>query len=677
MAQSVIGALRVSLGLDSARFEAGARRVRDPLRDMRRQFQRVAAAAAAFGAAISAAALSGAREIDETSKAARRLGTDIGGFRALELAAQEAGVSINTMTDGIQTMDRELARNSAGAQRALDRLRISAADLAGLDAPDRVALIADSVRELGLSAGEATALLADLGIRSREMTLLMLQGGDAIRRARSDVQSYGLALSNVDARRIEEARDAIGRLGLISQYARQRIALELVPAMGRLADAMSESLREGGRLRAVIDTLADNVQRVTVYVATATAVVGVRFVGALVAARIAALSLSGALVALGTAVRRVAIAALVVGAAELVYQFGRLVHATGSVGEAIGAMGEMWHGVFEAMKASADSFGVALSGVWLMVKQGFFQMVADIQWRWSELLGNMATSARNIPFLGEGLADRLAAEARAAMDSWEDMHNAARETGRNLERTYARADELQTTWTEGIERARSALDTLRDTLDAVEIDTDGAAEAARRLNEALEEIGGAGGGGAGAGGSAAAAAEGIRAIGEAADQVGRFVDTLSNGLANAFAGMITGAQSAKEAIAQLARQLAQMLANQAFQMLFGAMFGGFGGRGFNTGFGGGQLPGFYASGTPSARRGLAWVGEEGPELVDFSGGERVYNNRDSQRMAAPQVHNHLRNINVLDPSIVGDWLATPQGETLIVNVMRKNGFQPT
>ncbi|MEU0493486.1 hypothetical protein ABZ249_30030 [Nocardiopsis sp. NPDC006139] len=32
----------------------------------------------------------------------------------------------------------------------------------------------------------------------------------------------------------------------------------------------------------------------------------------------------------------------------------------------------------------------------------------------------------------------------------------------------------------------------------------------------------------------------------------------------------------------------------------------------------------YASGTLGARRGLAWVGEQGPELVDFRGGEHVY-----------------------------------------------------
>lgn len=41
----------------------------------------------------------------------------------------------------------------------------------------------------------------------------------------------------------------------------------------------------------------------------------------------------------------------------------------------------------------------------------------------------------------------------------------------------------------------------------------------------------------------------------------------------------------------------------------------------------------YASGTLSAPAGLAWVGENGPELVRMRGGERVYNNAESMRIA--------------------------------------------
>lgn len=50
---------------------------------------------------------------------------------------------------------------------------------------------------------------------------------------------------------------------------------------------------------------------------------------------------------------------------------------------------------------------------------------------------------------------------------------------------------------------------------------------------------------------------------------------------------------------------------------------------FQSGIGG------YAAGTPSARPGLAWVGEGGrPELVNFRGGERVYDAQTSARMAS-------------------------------------------
>ena len=42
----------------------------------------------------------------------------------------------------------------------------------------------------------------------------------------------------------------------------------------------------------------------------------------------------------------------------------------------------------------------------------------------------------------------------------------------------------------------------------------------------------------------------------------------------------------------------------------------------------------YATGTRSAKRGWAIVGEEGPELVEMGGGERVYNARQTRRMLA-------------------------------------------
>jgi SLT domain-containing protein len=46
-----------------------------------------------------------------------------------------------------------------------------------------------------------------------------------------------------------------------------------------------------------------------------------------------------------------------------------------------------------------------------------------------------------------------------------------------------------------------------------------------------------------------------------------------------------------------------------------------------------KAPKGYYTGTSGAAPGLAWVGERGPELVRFHGGETVYNHQDSMRMA--------------------------------------------
>ena len=97
---------------------------------------------------------------------------------------------------------------------------------------------------------------------------------------------------------------------------------------------------------------------------------------------------------------------------------------------------------------------------------------------------------------------------------------------------------------------------------------------------------------------------------------------------------------------------------------------------------GASFSGAYDSGgiIPQGRIGL--VGEFGPELVE--GPANVRSRRDTaeifragadqsqpqQVMSPPQVN--IKNINVLDPSVVGDYLATDEGEQVIMNVVQRN-----
>ena len=72
-------------------------------------------------------------------------------------------------------------------------------------------------------------------------------------------------------------------------------------------------------------------------------------------------------------------------------------------------------------------------------------------------------------------------------------------------------------------------------------------------------------------------------------------------------------------------------------------------------------------------RGVGLMGEAGPEAIlplkrGRSGRLGVEMNGDS---ASPATSMSTRIINVLDPSVVGDYLATPAGERAIVNVIRR------
>lgn len=94
-----------------------------------------------------------------------------------------------------------------------------------------------------------------------------------------------------------------------------------------------------------------------------------------------------------------------------------------------------------------------------------------------------------------------------------------------------------------------------------------------------------------------------------------------------------------------------------------------------------QFSGAYDKGgnIPAGKIGL--VGEFGPELV--RGPANVTSRKDTadafrsaqdsgQGSQAPSPVVNLRNINVLDPKIVGDFMATDAGEQLVMNVVQRN-----
>ena len=247
--------LTVKIGADTTALERG-------LNKAGRSIAGLAKAAGAAGVlvagALAAMTTQGLAAIDAQTKLARSLDGSANSLRAVQIAAGYAGVSVGEANTAMQQLNRELERakeKGTPAHDALAKLGLRAKDLEGLDADERMAKLADHIKALGLSSGQASDILRDLGVRSRNMALLLLQGGDAIRSAREEVTAFGLELTKAQTDSIESANDAVARMGLVFEGLRNKLAVEVAPTLQAMADRFN-TLAQSDAVQTAIERLA-------------------------------------------------------------------------------------------------------------------------------------------------------------------------------------------------------------------------------------------------------------------------------------------------------------------------------------------------------------------------------------------------------------------------------------
>lgn len=201
--------------------------------------------------------------------------------------------------------------------------------------------------------------------------------------------------------------------------------------------------------------LADNMQRLVTYVATAAVGWGT-FTAAVALANAGLFTLNGLLALTRAALIRLGIGAVIVAAGELVYQFTRLVKATGGWGNALNLLGEVASGVWDGIKTSASSIPPALNSVWLNVRADFALLMRDLGTEWNKFISIFEKPALTVQFGKDGKVheliggldvSRFKADTSAAISTAAQFRNEA----------GALRDEAGKLATEGFDKAREAL----------------------------------------------------------------------------------------------------------------------------------------------------------------------------------------------------------------------------
>lgn len=262
-----------STGLQTALDRAGTRlqkfgqQTRQVINDVAKWGAAVVAAGAAVGVALVRRSL---EAIDAQAKLARQLRSTSQGLANVQRAGELAGVSSGQMTMALRRLDVALGEAAQGSGRSADamkKLGLSAAEVAGMDADQRLAAINEALRE-NVPAAERAAVAASL-FGARYGSLVQEIDKGAIANAAREVDALGNAVSEVDAATIERANDAMSSIGAVVSGVANRIAVQLAPLIEAIATKFRESAIEANGFGSIIGSVMSGVLRSVGFVADA------------------------------------------------------------------------------------------------------------------------------------------------------------------------------------------------------------------------------------------------------------------------------------------------------------------------------------------------------------------------------------------------------------------------
>ena len=213
----------------------------------------IASAALAGLAIVSAKVGEAFNRLDETAKKASRLGITAQSFQTLSHAAKLAGASTDDVNDTLKTMQKNLGDAMMGTGEAvasLDKLGLSAGDLASMGADEAFTKISDEIAKIESPAMQAALAAKIFGEGSQKMMDVIRGGSAGIKAHEKDLKHLQGTLSAADFSKIEDSNDAWTRFGTAMEGIWNQLAVAVAPLMEFIGNGLA---RIAGWIARIVD----------------------------------------------------------------------------------------------------------------------------------------------------------------------------------------------------------------------------------------------------------------------------------------------------------------------------------------------------------------------------------------------------------------------------------------
>jgi hypothetical protein len=244
------GTVNIKLRAETAAFEAGMKKVSAGLSGLQSSLNLVKGVAAGFLAWKATDFVRGQMDaIDVTAKLSDRLGLTTERMVGLQHAGELAGVGAETIAGTMEKMAKNLSEVGAPAKAVEDSLaamKLTMADMRGLSPDQQFMKIADGLNNVA-GAGQRTAVaMGVFGKSGAQMLPMLADGSKGLQQMQDDAKALGLTFSRVDAFKVEQANDALTRVGALFTGVFRSAAIEISPIIEGIATAFIDSANAAG-----------------------------------------------------------------------------------------------------------------------------------------------------------------------------------------------------------------------------------------------------------------------------------------------------------------------------------------------------------------------------------------------------------------------------------------------
>lgn len=264
---SVIGALRIVLGLDSASLETGLKKAQSSLTGFSNAAKITGGViAGALAGAIAGIGVSIKGAIDEAakmSKLAQSVGVPIEELTALKFAAQLSGIEIETLAKSMGILSKNMVTAAAGA----DQMDVKGGKAAGAfkalgievknatsgelkSSTEIMTEVAAKFEGMQDGAGKTALAMMIFGKSGAALIPMLNKGADGLKEMMAEAEKLGLVLDTGTGQAAVQFNNTLLRMSKIKEGMWQVIAEKMLPAFQTFANILLEG-RQNSNLMSV------------------------------------------------------------------------------------------------------------------------------------------------------------------------------------------------------------------------------------------------------------------------------------------------------------------------------------------------------------------------------------------------------------------------------------------